>query len=118
MQTYALLQYGSTFIGLLALAIWILLWYRKTTPVVEITSPRPLKSRVPLAVGICASAVTIGLLRASLLIGEVPRTRNNWDWFILNFAVTALAATFWLLLLYCLLTTGFNYQNAAKVGET
>jgi Domain of unknown function (DUF4184) len=118
MQTYAVLQYASTIIGLLVLAIWILLWYRKTAPDVSAASQRPLKSRVPIAVGICASAVTIGVLRASLLIGEMPRTRNNWDWFTLNFAVTALAATFWLLLLYSLLTTSLNYQHTAKVGET
>jgi Domain of unknown function (DUF4184) len=116
--TYMVLQYSSTLLGLLALGIWVLLWYRRTEPGEAMASLPPLRSRVSLAVILFASAVTIGLLRAWLLIGEMPRTRNNWDWFILNFAVTALAATFWLLLLYCLLTSGFNYQHTAKVGET
>ena len=118
MQTYAFMQYASTVIGLSALAIWIFLWYRRTTPVIGSPSQQSMKSHVPLALGICASAVTIGLLRAWFLIGEMPRTRNNWEWFILNFSVTALAAAFWLLLLYCLITTSLSYQHAAKVGET
>jgi len=109
LQTYAFLQYASTVVGLVALGIWILLWYRKTAPVTGTSSQRPLKSRVPLAAGMCVAAVAIGLLRAWFLIGELPRTKNNWEWFILNFAVTALAAVFWVLLLYCLITTSRRY---------
>jgi len=107
MPTYTLMQYGSTFIGLLALGIWILLWYHNTAPVTDIASQPQVRSRVSLALLMFAMAIAGGLLRAWLLIGALPRTIHNWDWFILNFAVTTLAVTFWVLVFYCLIITIF-----------
>lgn len=106
---YMILQYTSTFIGIFALGVWIFLWYRKTAPVTGISSLSPLKSRVSIAVIMFAIAVAVGLLRAWFLIGMMPRTLNNWDWFMSQFGVTALAVAFWELLFYCLITTSRQY---------
>jgi Domain of unknown function (DUF4184) len=106
-----LLQYASTLLGLLALAIWILLWYRDRVPVTDASSLPPIKPRVSLAVGMFAIATATGLLRAWLLLGMMPRTVRNWDWFLLNFAVTAIAVAFWELLFYCLIATSREYAS-------
>jgi hypothetical protein len=118
MSTFMFLQYVSTFVGFFALGVWILMWYRETAPV-PIASLPPLKSRVSLAVTIFAIAIAAGLLRAWLLIGAMPRTINHWDWFMLNFAVTAIAVAFWELLFYCLFMTLRQYTaQPAKLRVT
>ena len=117
MPTFMMLQYASTFVGFFALGVWILLWYRETTPAPISASLPPLKSRVSLAVSMLAIAIAAGLLRAWLLIGVLPLTINNWDWFMLNFAVTAIAVAFWELLFYCLFMTLRQYAaQPAKLG--
>jgi Domain of unknown function (DUF4184) len=110
--TYMVLQYASTFLGLLALGIWLVLWYRKTEPDRGMALQASVKSRVSLAVIMFAIALGIGLMRAWLLIGEMPRTIHNWDWFMLNFGVTAIAAGFWELIVYCLLATSRQYAES------
>jgi hypothetical protein len=116
MSNYALMQYASTLLGVLALGIWMVLWYRKTPPFVLASQP-PLRSNVPLAVGMFVAALATGLLRAWADIGEMPITSRQREWFILNFSVTALAVAFWVLLLYCLLMTTREYQRTAKLSE-
>ena len=103
------LQYATTFLGLFSLGVWLLFWYRDTAPATADASPPPLKSRVLLALIMFAIAVAAGLLRAWLLIGVMPRTIYHWDWFMLNFSVTAIAVAFWELFFFCLLTTLREY---------
>lgn len=109
---FMLLQYASTLVGLLALAVWILLWYRETAPIAGAASLPPMTTRVSLAVMIFAIAIATGFLRAWLLIGMLPRTIYHFDWFMLNFAVTAIAVAFWELLFYCLVTTSCQYSGS------
>src|SRR5271157_3834013 len=110
MPMFMVLQYASTFIGLSALGVWILLWYHDTAPVTDNESLSELKSRVSLAVIMFAIAGATGFLRASLLTG-MPRTIHNLDWFMLQFGVTAIAVAFWELLFYCLITTSRRYSG-------
>jgi len=114
---FMILQYGSTFIGLCALGIWILLWYHNTAPVKDVASQPQLGSRFLLAIIMFAIAVAIGLLRAWLLLGMVPRNILHWDWFLLQFGVTTLAAAFWELLLYCLIITMFCRNSANRLSS-
>jgi Domain of unknown function (DUF4184) len=109
---FMLLQYASTLLGFLALAVWILLWYRETAPIADATSLLPMTSRVSLAVMIFAIAIGTGFLRAWLLIGMLPRTIYHFDWFMLNFGATAIAVAFWELLFYCLVTTSSQYSSS------
>jgi nitrate reductase gamma subunit len=103
MPIHSVLQYSSSIAGLATLALWVLLWYRRT-PTAEVgTRPRP-KSRFTLAVAIFAVAGLAGLVRALVVVG-MPATRSNADVFILVFCVTALALAFWQLLLYCVLVS-------------
>jgi Domain of unknown function (DUF4184) len=109
--TYMFMQYASTLLGLFALVMWILLWYRETAPLTGSASLPPPKSRVSLAVIMFAIAVATGLLRGWLFIGMLPRTIHHWDWFMLNFGVTTIAVAFWELFLYCLVTTSRQYSS-------
>ena len=104
MPGYSILQYASTCIGLLALGVWILVWYHDTAPVTDAASPPRFKSRVSLAVIMIAVAGVTGILRASLL-ANISTATYYWDWFLLHFSVTAIAVAFWELLFYCLITT-------------
>ena len=110
---FMILQYASTFIGLFAIGVWILLWYHNQAPATDMASQPQLRSRVSLAIIMFVIAVVAGLLRAWLLIGALPRTIHNWDWFMLQFGVTAIAVAFWELLFYCLIVTMFrrNHDN-------
>ncbi len=99
---FEVLQYGSTVLGILALAIWVYLWYRRTAPAIQPASSHA-QSRASLAILIFALAALAGFLRAWALVG-IPSGFNNCDAFLLCFSVTFLAISFWALLLYCLLT--------------
>ena len=100
---YEVLQYGSTVVGLVAIAIWVLLWYRNTTQLARTAPPQP-QSRFSLALLIFAAATAAGFLRAAVMVG-IPTGFKGSDEFMLVFSVTSLAVAFWTLLLYCLLAT-------------
>ena len=110
MSMTMILQYASTLLGLVALGVWILLWYRQTAPVADAASP-PAQSHVLLAGMMFAIAIATGLLRASLLPGVMLGHLRHVDWFLLNFATTAIAVSFWELLFYCLITTSREYAS-------
>jgi uncharacterized protein DUF4184 len=103
MPVASALQYGSSVFGLLALAVWVLLWYRNTPEPERGSRPVP-KSRFALAVGMFAIAGTVALVRALVVVG-MPAFRANAHHFLLVFAVTALALAFWQLLFYCVLVS-------------
>ena len=98
---YMVLQYASTVIGLVALAIWVLLWYRKTMPM-PATGAQSAKSGPLIALTMVAVATVAGLIRAWLVIG-MPKNLDVADAFLLVFGVTAIALVFWQVLIYCLM---------------
>ncbi len=100
---YSALQYGSTVAGLLALAIWVWLWYRSSEPATK-TEQGPMQSRFALAVAMFVVAGGVGLGRAVLVVGA-PVNRGTADLFLLIFGVTSLALAFWQLLFYCVLVS-------------
>ena len=99
---YAALQYASSVLGMLALAVWVWLWYRDSGATVP--SVAPSQSRFPLALAMFAVAALAGLARAMLLVGA-PVNRGTADVFMLVFGVTAFALAFWELLFYCVLVS-------------
>ncbi len=98
--TYEILQYGSTVIGLAALGIWVLLWYRRTAP----TPIAAANAREGpwIALTMVAAGTVAGLIRAWLTIG-MPKNLDMADGFLLVFAVTTLALVFWAVLIYCVM---------------
>lgn len=106
MPIHSALQYGSSIVGLLALAIWVWLWYLKT-PLAESPGKPDPKSRFPLAVAMFLLAGAVGLIRALLVVG-MPAFRSNAHSFLLIFSVTSLALAFWQLLLYCVLVSSYQ----------
>jgi len=104
---YGILQYSSTAIGILALAIWILLWYRQSAPAHPSVRKSPPKSRFGLALAMFAVAAFIGIVRAALLVGS-PLTLAHADFFMLIFGVTTLALAFWQLVFYCVLVSSYQ----------
>jgi hypothetical protein len=103
MPIHSALQYASSILGLLALAIWVWFWYRKT-PVTESAAKSHPKSHFRLAIAMLALAGVVGLVRAFLVVG-IPAFRSNAHSFLLVFSVTSLALAFWQLLLYCVLVS-------------
>lgn len=107
MPMFGALQYGSTIVGMLALAIWVWLWYRRSPLPVEPAPRSQPKSYFGLAVAMLAIAAAAGAIRAVSLIG-MPETTARVDGFILVYAVTSLAVAFWQLLLYCVLVSSYQ----------
>jgi hypothetical protein len=107
LQVFAALQYISTIVGMLALAIWVALWYRRSDPVVRVPLKSPPRSRFGLAVAMFAIAAIAGTVRAALLIGP-PASVLGADHFLLVCGVTSLAAAFWQLLFYCVLVSSYQ----------
>jgi len=107
MPVFLLLQYGSSLAGMLALAIWVLLWYRRSAPVTAGARKSHLKSRFGLAVAMFAVAGMAGTVRALLIIG-MPGTVARADTFLLICGITSLAVAFWQLVLYCVLVSSYQ----------
>ncbi len=103
MPIHSALQYGSSILGLVALAIWVWLWYLRTPIAESAAKPQP-KSRFTLAIVMLVLAGAVGLVRALLVVG-MPAFRSNAHSFLLVFGVTSLALEFWQLLLYCVLVS-------------
>ena len=103
MPIHSVSQYTSSILGLVALAIWVWLWYRRT-PVSEGATRQSPRSRFALGLVMFGVAGLAGLVRALLVVG-MPATRSNADLFVFVFGVTALALAFWQLLLYCVLVS-------------
>jgi hypothetical protein len=102
MPMYAVLQYISSIAGLLALAAWVVAWYRSSTPAP--VAPRVRKSRFALAIGMFAFAAMAGLARA-VIMTSTPGIPERGDKFLLECGVTSLAVAFWQILLYCVLVS-------------
>ncbi len=107
LQIFAVLQYGSTIAGMLALAIWVVLWYRRSAPAVVVTRKSSPRSRFGLAVAMLVLAAIAGTVRAVLIIGP-PASIGRADRFLFVCGVTSLAAAFWQLLFYCVLVSSYQ----------
>lgn len=107
MPVFAILQYASSIGGMLALAIWVMLWYRRSPLPAERPSQVRPKSRFGLAITMFAVAAVVGLGRAAFVIG-MPATFGRADMFLLVCGVTSLAVAFWQLLLYCVLVSSYQ----------
>lgn len=103
MPMHSFLQYGSSVFGLLALAVWILLWYQRT-PASSLAANYAASSRFAVALAMLGVALVAALLRAFVMVG-VPVFHSNAHSFLLVFSVTGLAVAFWQLLLYCVLVS-------------
>jgi hypothetical protein len=95
------LQYASTVIGLVALGIWVLLWYRKTAPQ-PVVGAAKANSGPWIALTMIAVATAIALVRAWLATG-MPKNQHMADVFLLVFGVTGIAIVFWEVLIYCVM---------------
>lgn len=98
---YETLQYGSSLIGLAALGIWVLLWYRKTAPT-PLAGTANGDSGPLIALTMIAVATVVGFVRAGLVIGA-PKNLDMADTFMLVFGVTGIALVFWQVLIYCIM---------------
>ena len=96
---YMTLQYASTLVGLIALAVWVVLWYQKTEPV---PNHAAAPSRFPQALAIFAVAIGAGLRSSWLTIGA-PMNPHLCDSLLLVFGVTSIALVLWQVLVYCLM---------------
>ncbi|HKD83223.1 MAG TPA: DUF4184 family protein [Terriglobales bacterium] len=104
---FSVLQYLSSVVGMLALAVWVLLWYRAAPLRERQSSTTGTRSRVGLAVAMFGIAAIFGTIRAITLIG-IPASLGRVDTFLFVCGVTSLAVAFWQLLLYCVLVSSYQ----------
>jgi hypothetical protein len=105
LPVFSFLQYASSVVGMLALAVWGLLWYR-SAPAIATTRSRP-RSRFGLAVAMLAIAAAVGTVRAVLVIGP-PVSLARMNLFLFISGITSLAAAFWQILFYCVLVSSYQ----------
>ena len=101
MPMYMTLQWASSVIGLVAIGIWLLLWYRNTAPQPAVGAAKA-NSGPWIALTMIAVATAIALVRAWLTIG-IPKNLHRTDAFLLVFGVTGIALVFWQVLIYCVM---------------
>ena len=101
---YSLAQHSSTLLGIVALAVWVWLWYRRSTLAVTDAPEARMQSRLGFGVAMLTVAFIAGLARALHVIG-VPSSRGNAHLFLIIFGVTASALIFWELVLYSVLVS-------------
>ncbi len=100
------LQYLSTVVGLIALGVWVLLWYRNTPPLPLIDAKRSTSGPL-IALGMIAVATVTGLVRAWLVVG-LPKNLDMADGFLLVSGVTGIALIFWQVLIYCIMISSYQ----------
>jgi hypothetical protein len=96
---YKLLQHGSTVIGTCALAIWLLLWYRKVEPQCSLTPERRINPRQKVLIAVMMTSIAIigATIRTGLARGNPPRELPQHG--IGIFVVTVISVIWWELVL-------------------
>jgi len=90
MGMYKVLQYASTVFGIVVLAVWVLLWYRKTKPV-ELPTPEPYTPAQFRVITLVTPAIAVcgGILRALVDRGVPSMSIRPVMYFILDTGITA-----------------------------
>src|ERR1035437_831719 len=101
MPTYMTLQWASTVVGLVALGVWVLLWYRNTAPQPAVGAAKA-NSGPWIALTMMAVATVAALVRAWLVIG-MPKSQQPADVFLLLFVATVIALVICEGLTYCIM---------------
>jgi hypothetical protein len=98
---FEVLQYLSSAIGLVALAVWIRLWYCQTVALPPIDTKKSTPGTL-IALSMIGMAIVIGLIRGWQVVG-MPKNLDMADGFLLVFGVTGIALVFWQVLIYCVM---------------
>lgn len=111
-QYYKLFQYGSSVAGIVALLIWLVYWYRTTTPF-ERPSVRTFSSgrKLVLVVSLSSIAFSGALIRAFAKLGT-PNSLHAFGLFLLDAVVTALSLI-WLEVL----VVGIVWSRRKELGQ-
>ncbi len=98
LPVYKVLQHSSTVLGLFALFVWLLLWYRRSNPA-PVPEPglTPSKRITVISVLITISVVG-GILRAAWEHG-IPSS-TSLRGFVVDFVVTSMSLMWWQLVAY------------------
>jgi Domain of unknown function (DUF4184) len=109
---YKLLQHGSTIVGLGILAVWTVLWYRRSNP--SNTVIAALAKRGTVIIWGLATGVAGGALRAALGVG-IPSTLWDARWLIIRFGITVMALVWWQLVAYAIFSPVRSVRNMDPV---
>ena len=111
-SVYKILQLLSSILGILALLIWGLLWYRRTQPADELLQRSPQTLR---GVPILAAATVIAAAAAALRSVKVMGIPSSWyaeKHFLILWIITAIPLLWWQLVLYGLLRNVMARQES------
>ena len=90
---YAILQYISSVVGLAAILLWYIVWYRNTTPTHRGPDRKHIMSSRVVVAAAFAIAVVAALARGA--IGGIPEGVHGAQRFMTEVAITGLT-TFWI----------------------
>jgi hypothetical protein len=108
-EVYKLLQHVSTLFGMLVLLIWVVRWYRKTTPD---NQPIPAQ-RIKLAVTLIVVALVGAMVRAYVGVGMPTNTRATQA-FIAECGITAITLVWFQLVVMGVIIS--RREPAVKLG--
>lgn len=98
LPVYKVLQHGSTVAGLVALFVWLLLWYRSSNPTPVREPLLPSSRRITVIVVLLALAVFGGIFRATWEHGLPSGT--SFRGFVVDFVITSMSLMWWQLVAY------------------
>lgn len=95
---FKVLQHSSTLVGLFALFLWLMLWYRRSNPAPIREPLLPSSKRITAIFALIALAVFGGIFRAAWEHG-VPSSISLRG-FIVDFVITSMSLIWWQLVAY------------------
>ncbi|HTD25296.1 MAG TPA: DUF4184 family protein [Terriglobales bacterium] len=102
---YRVFQHTSTIVGIAALSIWLLLWYRNTKPSAQpLSQSLPTRRKVVILVTVAAIALVGAAIRSIIAVG-IPANYLVERRFVGLWVVTLISLLWWQLVFYGVLRT-------------
>jgi hypothetical protein len=109
-----ILQLGSSAVGIVLLAVWLLLWYRRTAP-----SGGEAEATIPvwqrwLVIGCIAAAATLGGVIRGVAVMDLEGLAFYRQAVVADGVVTAIALSWWLLVVYAIVVSRRRTAGGAQ----
>ncbi len=102
---YRVFQHTSTIVGIAALSIWLLWWYRNTKPFVQPLSQSPPTRRKLVVLAVLAAIALAGATVRSIIAAGIPANYLAERRFAGLWVVTLISLLWWQLVFYGFLRT-------------
>lgn len=110
-SAYKVLQLASSILGILALLIWALMWYRNAKPADELSQPSPRSLRGILILAAATVIAAAGAALRSVMVMGIPASWYAEKHFLILWIITAIPLLWWQLVVYGLLRYAITRQE-------